>query len=143
MNWLVQNWYWAVLAIGLVGYWLLWRSGRRRADALYHTQHGMLAGGTHLEHGALSSGEEQQGQSGYQPARADMPGAAFDLVSGMAVKISDAVTSVYQGRIFYFASRENRDRFEQAPERYVPGAGSISASAQQAAPAHQHHRHAC
>ena len=142
MNWLVQNWYWAVLAVGLVGYWLIW-SGRRRADALSHTQHGMLAGSTHLEHGALSSGEEERGQSGYQPARADIPGAAFDLVSGMAVKISDAVTSVYQGRVFYFASRENRDRFEQAPERYVPGGGSISASPQQAAPAHQHHRHRC
>jgi YHS domain-containing protein len=140
MNWLAQNWYWAVLAIGLVGYWLLW-SGRRRTDALYHRHHGMLAGSTHLEHGALSSGEEQRGQSGYQPAGADMRGAAFDPVSGVAVKISDAVASVDQGRIFYFASRENRDRFEQAPERYVPAASCRLAGRLQQG--HQHHGHAC
>jgi YHS domain-containing protein len=142
MNWLVQNWYWAVLAVGLIGYWLLW-SGRRRADAWGHAPHRMLAGSTHLDYDGLSSGAEPRGQAGYRTSRADLPGAAFDPVGGMAVKISDAVTSVYQGRTFYFASRENRDRFEQGPERYVRAGGSLAASAQQTAPAHQHHRHAC
>ena len=42
MNWLAQNWYWAVLAVGVVVYWLLW-SGRRRADAGDPMAHGMLA----------------------------------------------------------------------------------------------------
>lgn len=141
MNWLAQNWYWAVLAIGLVGCWLLW-SGRRRTDAWGHPNHHMLAGSTEFDHDGLSSGREQRGPPGYQPSPADGPGAAFDQVSGMAVKVSDAVTSVYQGRTFYFASRENRDRFEQAPERYVRGGRRLAASPQQSVLAHQRHRHA-
>jgi YHS domain-containing protein len=143
MNWLAQNWYWAVLAVGFIGYWLLW-SGRRRADAFGHTRHRMLAGSPHLDDGAFTSGDEERGQPGYRPGSSAMPWAAIDPVSGMAVQISDAITSVYQGRIFHFVSRANRDRFEEAPERYVSGRGSMSASAQQqAAPVHQRHGHGC
>jgi YHS domain-containing protein len=35
------------------------------------------------------------------------------------VRTAQALTSVYQGKIYYFASKENRDRFEAAPQDYA------------------------
>ncbi len=48
-----------------------------------------------------------------------------------------AVSSARRGRIYYFASREKRDRLEQAPERYAPGRAGAQPEG------HAHHRHGC
>lgn len=48
------------------------------------------------------------------------PQAAFDPVSQRAVTVGSAPAStVYQGRAYYFESRENRDTFEGNPEKYL------------------------
>jgi YHS domain-containing protein len=56
---------------------------------------------------------------------------AIDPVSGREVLTARALTAAYQGRIFYFDSPDNRQRFEAAPEQY----------ARHAAPAPQQERH--
>ena len=45
--------------------------------------------------------------------------SATDPVSRHPVDPISAVATVYQGRAYYFESRENRDRFEAAPDRYA------------------------
>lgn len=51
----------------------------------------------------------------------------FDPVSRHVVVPSNkSISSVYQGRAYYFESRENRDSFETSPDKYLagsPGAG--------------------
>lgn len=60
--------------------------------------------------------------------RLDRPGSAnapvesastTDPVSRRPVNPTSAVATVYQGRAYYFESRENRDRFETAPDQYA------------------------
>jgi len=47
-----------------------------------------------------------------------------DPVSGRPVDPESAVATFYQGRAYYFESRENRDRFESAPQTYAgPASG--------------------
>ncbi|MBE0624458.1 MAG: YHS domain-containing protein [Burkholderiales bacterium] len=48
------------------------------------------------------------------------PGATIDPVNGKPVRTDKALTTLYRGSIYYFASRENRDRFEAAPQDYAP-----------------------
>lgn len=50
---------------------------------------------------------------------ANAPEAVIDPVSGEAVRSAQALTSIYQDRIYYFGSKENRDRFEAAPQEYA------------------------
>lgn len=46
--------------------------------------------------------------------------AAFDPVSRRAVTVGSApISMVYQGRAYYFESRENRDAFEADPKKYL------------------------
>ncbi|WP_430677326.1 YHS domain-containing protein [Mesorhizobium album] len=52
-------------------------------------------------------------------------GAAVDPVSGAAVRTGSALTSLYQGRVYYFASKDNRDRFEAAPNEFAGKASGI------------------
>ena len=78
----------------------------------FHRTHGApeTAGGNgHGDHG---------GQKDTQ-AVASAPEATVDPVGGEAVRTAQALTSVYQGKIYYFASKENRDRFEAAPQEYA------------------------
>ena len=42
-----------------------------------------------------------------------------DPVSGETVARDSAVVTVYRGRVYYFASRENRDRFEAAQDKHA------------------------
>ncbi len=94
MEWLRQNWVFVLLVVGAI----LWM---RRGGM------GCGYGGGH-SHGGHGAG-------GHQPEA----GSNIDPVSGQAVDPQTAVTSVYQGRTYYFATRENRDRFEAAPEQYA------------------------
>lgn len=45
--------------------------------------------------------------------------STMDPVSRHSVDPISAVATVYQGRAYYFESRENRDRFEAAPDQYT------------------------
>lgn len=42
-----------------------------------------------------------------------------DPVSGEALSRATALTSVYRGRIYYFSSREHRDKFEAQPDKFA------------------------
>ena len=44
---------------------------------------------------------------------------AIDPVTRKDVATEHALTSIYQGRIYYFETAENRQRFEASPERYA------------------------
>lgn len=79
--------------------------------------------------------------------RLDRPGSAnapvesastTDPVSRRPVNPTSAVATVYQGRAYYFESRENRDRFETAPDQYatVPKDGDKAAG-------HDHRKGCC
>jgi YHS domain-containing protein len=113
MNWLLQNWIWVALAIGAA----LFFSGAMRGHAGHGAGLGGLAGG--MGHGGHDIGH---GADRGDPPAAGGPQAAVDPVGGAAVRTSGALTSVYQGRIYYFSSRENRDRFEAAPQEYAHNA---------------------
>src|SRR5216117_2075938 len=143
MNWLSQNWVWVVLATAVIAY-LLHRN---------RTQHGgsldsMTGGISHTsglgDHHDHDRGADTSGSPGYRTAQADTPGAEIDPVTGTSVQISAALTSIYGGRVYYFASSENRARFEAAPEQFVRGEGGQQLPAQDSAPAARpHRRHGC
>lgn len=95
MEWLTQNWIW--LALGLGAFIMMRRGG-----------FGHYAGG----HGGH---EEQPDRS----ATSNAPEATIDPVNGEPVRTDKALTTLYQGSIYYFVSRENRDRFEAAPQEYA------------------------
>lgn len=51
------------------------------------------------------------------------PAEDVDPVCGKTVRTERAKPSVHDGHVFYFCSRDCRERFEAAPEQYlVPGA---------------------
>lgn len=127
MDWLSQNWLWVLLAIGAAFYFL--RGGFGRHSGGHggglggHGGHGGGVGGLlgGMGHGGHAGGGGHGGY-GEQPdsvAAANAPEAAVDPVGGEAVRTAQALTSLYQGKIYYFASKENRDRFEAAPQEYA------------------------
>lgn len=112
MEWLAQNWIWIVLAVGI---FLLMRRGG--------FGHRMGHGG-HSRHSSNSA--DQAADSDSRPK---------DPVTGDRVNIEGAVNSMYQGRLYYFATRENRDKFEASPAQYASAATSHDE--------HRHRRHGC
>lgn len=132
MNWLTQNWIWVAIALAIA--WLVLR-GSLGGHAGGHG--GEYIGGMgHGAHGYV--GEE--GQPG-RPTDASTPEAAIDPVSGEAVRTTNALTSIHEGKIYYFASRENRDRFEAAPHEYAQKA--MGQPIRIAASERHHHRGGC
>lgn len=126
MNWLAQNWVWVLVGVAIV--WFAFRGGRGGHSSghgglggllggLGHGGHGGLLGG--MGHGGHGAGHgDHGGQPDTRPA-GSAPEAAVDPVGGEAVRTAQALTSVYEGKIYYFASKENRDRFEAAPQEYA------------------------
>ena len=146
MNWLSQNWFWIVLAIVAV---LLFRRGGHRGHgglgSLGHGGHGGLGGG--LLGGLLGSlGHGHGGHHGHGRRRDDersdapAPEGAIDPVSGNPVRTADALTSVFEDRTYYFESKENRERFEAAPQEYARKAAGNLPPDQQSAFHAQHRR---
>ncbi len=115
MQWLSQNWLWIILAIGI---FLLMRRG------------GMRHGHSHGNDGHAQQDRERDGP------HADPHTRPKDPVNGEIVNPETALNSMYQGRVDYFASRENRDAFEASPAQYASRAGERDE-------AHRHHRHGC
>lgn len=95
MTWLGQNWIYILLVIGVL--FMMRRCGMGCGSGVGRHHHGGDGGG-------VSQPESESN---------------IDPVSGQAVDPQTAVTSVYQGRIYYFATRENRDRFEASPEQFA------------------------
>ncbi|NOT18756.1 MAG: YHS domain-containing protein [Sideroxydans sp.] len=93
MAWLEQNWISILLVIGVI--FMMRRMG--------------CGSGANRHHHSDNNGGVAQPQSE----------SNIDPVSGNAVDPQIALTSVYQGRTYYFASRENRDRFEASPEQFA------------------------
>jgi YHS domain-containing protein len=137
MSWLAQNWVWVVLGVAIA--WFAFRG--RLGHAGGHS--GLLGGmghGGHASHGAA------HGDHGGQPdtrSAASAPEAAVDPVSGEAVRTAQALTSVYQGKIYYFASKENRDRFEAAPQEYAHKAAGHALPPAEAASERPRRRRGC
>lgn len=85
--------------------------------------------GGHGAHGAHGGGHGSQREP--FPTSATPLEAAIDLVTGEAVRTDHAITSLYEGKIYYFASKENRERFEAAPQQYAhKAAGHAVASSE-------------
>ena len=101
MGWLSQNWIWLALGLGAL---FMMRRGRFGHYAGRHAAHG-------------------HGGRGAQPTRSatsntsDVP---IDPVNGKPVRTDKALTTLYRGSIYHFASSKNRDRFEAAPQEYAP-----------------------
>lgn len=118
MEWLSQNWIFVLLVVGVI---LMMRRGGMAC--------GPFGGGGH--HGGHGEGRDEG---------ARRPESPVDPVSGQPVDPKTAVATVYQGRAYYFATKENRERFEAAPEQYARAPGEH--------PEHEvhgerHHRHGC
>ena len=118
MEWLTQNWIYLLLLAGVI---VFMRFGGM----------GCGFGGRHAHpaHGPKRQGAEDT------PIESPPP---TDPVSRHAVDPTTAVATMYQGRAYYFESRENRDRFEAAPQTYAgPASGEPSEQG------HRHHGGGC
>ena len=71
------------------------------------------------------------------------PEAAVDPVGGEALRTDMALTSIYHGKIYYFASKENRDRFGAAPQEYAQNAAGHPVGPAEAAKEPPRRRHGC
>lgn len=112
MNWISQNWVYLLLALGVL---------------FLMTRGGAMGHGMHARHGA--SGHRFDG---------DRLEQAIDPVSGRAVDPQASVATVYRGQEYRFESRENRDLFEAAPDKYATPIGSHAGAHE-----HRHHRGGC
>lgn len=121
MEWASQNWIWIVVAIAAL---FLFRRG--------HGHGGLFGGGGHGSHGGLGGLLGGLGHGGHHgghdehehEARGEpRPGTAIDPVSGKEVRTEHAITSYYQGQVYFFESPENRQRFEASPEQYAATRG--------------------
>ena len=102
MEWLNQNWTYLLLLVGVV---LFLRFG------------GLGCG---------FAGRRTHPLSGSKHPRGDhtivVSAPPTDPVSGRPVDPKTAVATIHHGCAVYFESRENRDRFEAAPDQFAPGA---------------------
>ena len=120
MNWLSQNWIWTALAIGVALYFF-GGALRRRTSGHGGGPAGLPDRTGDGGHAGEGGRDEYNEQRDHRPA-ANAYEAAVDPVGGEAVRTSKALTSLYEGRIYYFSSKETRDRFEAAPQEYAHNA---------------------
>ncbi len=140
MGLMSMSWLWIAIAIGVAFYFFRRSSGAKtggpRTD-LRNLLDGPPNGGHDSDDGSARDGVQQA--SGLN---AHAPDAAIDPVSGEPLATARALTSLHQGRVYYFANRENRERFEASPEKY---AGKVAGHAVPGSDAQheQQHRHGC
>ena len=112
-----QNWIWIVLIVAFVGFHLFGHGRHRHGFGGGGHSHGGIEGLGGLGHGSHGhAGHGDDAQSGPGSPQVDV---AIDPVGGSAISTAGAITSVYQGKAYYFASKENRDRFEAAPQDFA------------------------
>lgn len=147
-----QSWIWILAAVALVAFFVL-RRGGRTYDSFGSNNHGH--GGPEglgaTGHGGFGHGGF--GHGGHGPDDPDAEDrshlaatrleAVIDPVSGSAVPIAGAITSVYQGKAYYFASKENRDRFEAAPQDFADKVQGVPVGGSESADRPRHRRHGC
>ena len=138
MQELTQNWSWILIAVAIVAFFLL-RRGRRHGGFGHggHGHGGFDLGGTHGHHHHRDSDDDADRRGVPWPQQ--LPETVVDPVSGAAVRTADAITSVYQGRAYYFASKEDRDRFEAAPQDYANKVQGIPIGGSAERPRRRHH----
>ena len=100
MDWLSKNWIWIVFAIGVF----------------------LMLGRGNV--GRMGHGRHYPGPGGGRYGSTDRDHRPKDPVSGELVSADSAINSTYQGRTYYFGSRENRDKFEAAPAQSASAAGA-------------------
>lgn len=135
MTWLSENWLWLAVAIG--GFLLMTR------------MHGMgmgcgMAGG---HHGGSQSSHPDQESGGItidHDTRANLgPSGTIDPVSRRPVSPeAPHVLSAYNGLVYWFESRDNRDAFEREPEKYLAD-GAVSGQPEEQQHGSAHRRHGC
>ncbi len=118
MEWLTQNWIYLLLLAGVMLFMRFGGAGCGFAGRRARPAHGP-------DHLGGANGPVENAE-------------ATDPVSRRAIDPKTAVATVYQGRAYYFETRENRDRFELAPDQFVnaPGDGRDAV-------AHRHHGGGC
>lgn len=120
METITQNWFWIVLVVGVIAYFMFGSGRGGFGHGGGHGGTGLGGFGGHGGHGG--GGRDERSNTTAQP-----PEAVIDAVSGAAVRATDALTSVYRGQVYYFASKESRDRFEASPEEFAAKvAGSVA-----------------
>lgn len=67
----------------------------------------------------MGKGMSGQGSGGSAAGQGRGPGTAMDPVSLRVLSDGAVASAVYQGRAYYFESRENRDAFESDPTKYL------------------------
>lgn len=134
MAWLSRNWIWLALAAVIAFYAFRGRLGGR-AGGRGSGSSGRLG---HMGHGN-GEGREGPGEERVDDSSRSGPKAAVDPVGGEAVRTASALTSVYQEKIYYFASKDNRDRFEAAPQDFAQKAAGYPVNSR-AASGHGSHR---
>lgn len=134
---LTQNWSWILIAVAVVAFFFLRRGhGRRGGFGHGGDGHGAFDGdGDHRHH------RDREDDDRREAPWPEPPEAVVDPVSGTAVHTAGAMTSVYQGRAYYFASKENRDRFEAAPQDYANKVQGIAIGGSAERP--RRRRHGC
>lgn len=81
--------------------------------------------GAHIMgHGHGRHGTRDREPSGAgDPVRWIPPETDIDPVCGKTVRTRDAKSAVHDGMVYYFCSRECRERFETAPQLYLGQSG--------------------
>ena len=113
MEWLAQNWIWIILIIGF--FFMMRRGGCG---------------------GGMNRQDRHDGDTKHGAEENKSAATAIDPVDKATLDTASALTSVYRGKIYYFASAENRAIFEAKPEQYI---GSDQPDPHQ----HKTHRHGC
>lgn len=94
MNWLSQNWYWIALAVFML---LMMHRGKIGCG---------MGGGHHTprEHDAHHDSDSF---------------ASHDPVNGHPIDRTQALTTIFNGRTYYFESEESRETFNRDPQRFA------------------------
>lgn len=134
MGFMALNWLWIALATVVAFYFLRRKSGAHTAG------HG-------TDPRKLLDGPRHGGHPGHgvQPAsdsKANEPEAAIDPVGKDPVSAAKALTSLHPGKVYNFARKETRDRFEASPEKYAGKVVGHAVPGSDAQPEHWH-RHGC
>lgn len=77
--------------------------------------------GAHVMGHGQSDGRSTNAREAPKPLRWVPTKTDIDPVCGKAVQTDKAKSAVHDGTVYYFCSRECRERFETAPELYLGG----------------------
>lgn len=120
MSWLSQNWIWVVLGVGVI---------------FFMTRMGGCGMGRSMRHNHGSGQDVPPSDTGHGPRM------ALDPVSKRSIVGGTSISSVYRDRAYYFETRENREAFEAAPEKYLAGMTAVSQAIDDDRT--RRHRHRC